>query len=485
LSNHAIETLFVLIFQQKQKHTMKKYDVIVIGAGSAGLVAATSAHRAGLKTALIEKNKIGGECTHSGCVPSKALLNAAKTYSSLDKYQELGLPKVKKQKVDFAKVMKQVHKIIDGIYEHETPDVFIDMGIDTIVNKSGAKFLDAHTISIGKKKLEAKYFIIATGSSPRLLPFEGMKDSAFLHNDNFWELKKQPKHLVFIGGGVISVELGSAMAKLGTKVSIVEYAPKILGPIDKEVTEYVEGVLKKDGIKIYTDTRIKKFTAKKGSANQTLHFKQGDKKKSIKADAFFQAVGRVPNIKGLNLKKAGVEFTEKGVTTNDFLETNVKHIYACGDCTTPFKFTHTASYQANIVIHNITQKKRKRNDLSILPWAVFTEPEIAHVGLTEEEAIEKYGKKNITTFKVDASIDRFITDRKTGGFIKVIFDKKNHVLGADAVGAHAGEWVQFITIVMKNKIPASKMADTIFAYPTYSEIIKKVFSRYMRSKEKK
>ena len=184
----------------------------------------------------------------------------------------------------------------------------------------------------------------------------------------------------------------------------------------------------------------------------------------------------------MDLEKASVHFSNHGITTNSFLQTSQKHIFACGDCTTPFKFTHTASHQANIIINNLTHKKKKRNDLSILPWAVFTSPEISHVGLTQAEAEKKFGKNNIKVFKVDASIDRFITDRKTGGFIKVVFDKRNYVLGADAVGAHAGEWIQLITFIIKNRISAEKVADTIFAYPTYSEIIKKVFTRYLRTK---
>lgn len=463
---------------------MKSYDLIVIGAGAAGLVAATSAHRAGLKTAMIEKHKIGGECTHSGCVPSKALLNAAKHMDSLDDMRQLGFKNIIKPKTDFRKVMKSVNNIVDGIYEHEKPELFQKMGIDTIVNNSGAKFLDKHTIIVGKKKLKAKNFIICTGSSPRIISIKGVEDSAFLHNENFWKLKKQPKHIVFIGGGVISVEIGSALSSLGSKVSILEYAPKILGPIDHEVTDYMISKLGEKGVAIHTDARITHIEKQKsGNLKHKICFTINGKKKSIKADQIFQSVGRVPNIIGMGLDNASIKYTRHGITTNNYLQTNHKHIFACGDCTTPYKFTHTASHQANIIINNLTKLKRKRNDLTILPWAVFTSPEIAHVGLSEHEAITKYGKKNISVFRVDAAIDRFITDRKVGGFIKVIFDANDRVLGADGVGAHAGEWIQIITMIMKNNIKAEKVADTIFAYPTYSEIIKKVFTRYLRTKK--
>ena len=462
---------------------MKKYDVIVIGAGSAGLVAATSAHRAGLKTAMIERRKIGGECTHSGCVPSKALLNAAKHYKALDDFKDLGLGKQKKPKVNFAKVMKSIHNIIDGIYEHEKPELFQKMGIDTIVHKSGARFIDKNTIVINKKKLKADNFIICTGSSPNIIPIKGLKESKFIHNDNFWELKNLPKHIVFIGGGVISVELGSALNSLGSRVTILEYAPKILGPIDSDVTDYMVGKLSEEGLNIKTDVRITEI--KKNNNPKLKHkvcFKINGKKQNIKADYIFQSVGRKPNTDGLDLEKAAIKYSRRGIETNSFLETSQSNIFACGDCTTPFKFTHTASHQANIIINNLTKSKKKRNDLSILPWAVFTSPEISHVGLTQAEAEAKYGKANVKVFRVDATIDRFITDRKIGGFIKVVFNKKDQVLGADAVGAHAGEWIQLITFIIKNRISAEKVADTIFAYPTYSEIIKKVFTRYLRSK---
>lgn len=461
---------------------MDQYDLIVIGAGSAGLVAATSGHRAGLKTALIEKRKIGGECTHSGCVPSKALLNAAKHYKALDNFKTLGLGKPKKSKVNFAKVMDSVQGIIDGIYEHEKPELFQDMGIDTIVHKSGARFIDKNTIQVGKRKLTSKAFVICTGSSPRIIPIKGFKEKQFLHNDNFWKLRKQPKHIVFVGGGVISVELGSALRSLGSKVTILEYASKILGPIDSDVTDYMVNKLKEDGISIKTNVRITGIKRDSSKLGNKVCYTIDGRKNNVKADFIFQSVGRQPNTEGLDLDKASIKFSPKGIETDKFLETSQKNIFACGDCTTPLKFTHTASHQANIIINNLTQKKKKENDLSVLPWAVFTSPEIGHVGLTQQEAENTYGKENITVFKVDAAIDRFITDRKTGGFIKVVFNDKDQVLGADAIGAHAGEWIQLITFIIKNNISAPQVADTIFAYPTYSEIIKKVFTRYLRSK---
>ncbi len=456
--------------------TTKEYDLIVIGAGSAGLVAATSGHRKGLKTALVEKNLIGGECTHYGCVPSKALINAAKAYKSLSKIDELGI-EVKIPTVDFKKIMEQVDEVVQGIYKHETPDVFEQMGIDVFVNGTGAVFLDGHTIRIGEESLKAKNFVICTGSSPRTPDIEGVEKASILHNENFWGLREHPSKVAFIGGGVISVELGQALARLGCEVCIIERNPRILKVTDPEIGTYLCDLIEKEGVKMILNANINEFTD-----GNTLQYTVAGETRSVAADHFFLAAGRQPKVKGMNLEKAGIEYSKRGIVTNDFLQTTVPHIYACGDVTTPYKFTHTASHQANICIDNILNPNSKTNDLSVLPWAIFTEPEIGHVGLTKEEAAEKYGKEHIQVFKVEATIDRFITDRKTGGMLKVIFDKNDRVLGAEAVGAHAGEWIQLLTLVIKNNIPASQMADTIFAYPSYSEIVKKVFSRYLRSK---
>lgn len=461
---------------------MKNYDLIVIGAGSGGLVAATTANRKGLKVALLEKNKIGGECTHSGCIPSKALLHSAKMFEATKHLREnYGLEGLQVSgKLNFSSVMEHVDSIIQGIYKNETPDIFEKQGIDVFVDESGAKFIDKNTVQIGKDIVQFKYALICTGSSPRKVKAEGCDDVQFLDNENFWPLRKLPESVIFIGGGIIAAELGQALSRFGSKVTILDRNPGILKAVDADARKIIVDIFEKEGINIICDAEIKKI---RNEQDKTVVIYLQDKKENeISAERIFTATGRQPNVSGLDLEKAGIEFSNDGIKINSFLQTSLPHVYACGDVASPLKFTHTASYQAGIVVENILNGNKNTNDLSVLPWAIFTEPEIAHVGLSEKEAEKKFGD-NITVFKVDANMDRFVTDKSEIGFLKVIFNSENSVIGAEAIGAHAGEWIQFLTVAIKNKIPAESFADTIFAYPTYSEIVKKVFTRYLRTKK--
>lgn len=463
------------------KEMTKKYDIIVIGAGSGGLVAATSAKRNGLKVALLEKNKIGGECTHYGCVPSKALLNSAKMFEATkhlaEKYGLSGI--AVSGELNFGKVMESVDEIVQKIYSHETPAVFEKLGIDVYVDHEGAHFIDSETVKIGKDLLQFKNAVICTGSSPINMNITGSTEIDFLHNENFWNIRKLPESIVFIGGGIISAEMGQALARFGSKVFILDRNEAILKVVDNDVKEVIKEVFKKEGITLVTGAVFKEFKREKGKIIAV--FEQNKTIVEIKTESVFLAIGRQANTYGLHLENAGVKFNAKGIITNSFLQTSAPHIYACGDVTSQAKFTHVASYQAEIIIKNILENNAKENDLTILPWTIFTEPEIAHVGLSETQAKDKFGD-SIEIFKVSATTDRFMTDRNELGFIKVIFDKDNLVIGADAIGAHAGEWIQLLTVAMKNKIPAEIFADTIFSYPTYSEIVKKVFTRFLRTK---
>jgi len=458
---------------------MKNYDLCVIGAGSGGLVAATTGNRLGLKTVLLEKDKIGGECTHSGCIPSKALIAAAKAYQTSKDAPRYGPPPyAPATPLDFAQVMEHVNDVVQGVYANETPDVFEHMGIDVVVDSSGAKFIDAHTVQIGGELIAAKYFVICTGSSPRPYCPEGGDPRQFLHNENFWDLHQQPKSITFIGGGVISAELGQAMRRLGTEVNIIDHNPRILKAVDPEVAEILSTHLKEEGVKLYANTEVLNCRAEPDRTTLTIKTPSGTT--DLTSEAVFIAVGRVPNIGGLDLARAGINATDRGITTDEFLRTSAPHIYACGDVTSPAKFTHAASYQADVCISNILQERAKKSDLRAFPWVIFTEPEIAHVGISEAQAI----KESIphTVLKVNATLDRFVAEGNTTGLLKVIISADDLVIGADAIGPHAGEWIHPLALAARQRLPLQSFIDTVFAYPTYSEIVKKAFVRHLRSR---
>jgi len=461
---------------------MKKYDIAVIGAGSGGLVAALTAQRRGAKVALIERYKIGGECTHFGCVPSKSLISSARLYQAMKKAEKHGLPKVDvSADLDFSKVMERVDQIVQGVYANEQPAHFEGLGIDVYIDSAGASFLNKNEIQIGGETIWADYTVISTGSSPRMAPHEGSETLDFLTNENFWDLRELPRSIVFLGGGVISVELGQSLARFGSSVTIIDRNPRILKAADEAVSVLATETLQKEGIQILTNAEVAMCRqVEDGKIN--LSIVQNGQPKEMTAEHIFVALGRVPNTNGLGLEKANVTYSGKGIEVNDFLQTSTPNIYACGDVASPAKFTHMASYQAEICVENILNGNHVENDYSIVPWAIFMEPEIGHVGLSEAEARRKFGEVFVSQVNTN-SVDRFITESETVGFLKIVMDKNDVILGADAIGVHAGEWIQFLTLAIKQKLTLQSLAETIFVYPTFSEIVKKAATRYLRTKQ--
>lgn len=459
---------------------MKQYDIAVIGAGSGGLVAALTANRRGLRVAMLEKNKIGGECTHSGCVPSKTFISSARLYHAIQQAGTHGLPRMAPvAQFEFSRVMEHVNEVVQSIYQNEQPEYFQELGIDVYVHPSGAQFLNQYEIQIGDDVIRAEHTIISTGSSPRMAPHEGALDA--LTNENFWDLREQPKSILFLGGGVISVELGQSLARFGTQVTIIERNSRIIKVADEEAGALAAEVLQNEGIRILTDSEV--VNCQQLALDKIrVTVRQGDEYHDLFTERVFAALGRAPNLAGLHLERAGVACTEAGITTNEYLQTTAPNIYACGDVTTSAKFTHVASYQAEICIENILGGNHRLNDLSVVPWTIFMEPEVAHVGLSEADARERYGEVKISGVNT-GSVDRFITESETTGFLKLVMDQNNFLLGADAIGAHAGEWVQFLAYAIKQRLPIQSIAETIFTYPTFSEIVKKAVTRYLRTRQ--
>jgi len=339
------------------------------------------------------------------------------------------------------------------------------------------QFIDKNTIEINGKRLTSKKFIICTGSHPMIPPIEGLSNIEYLTNENVFNLDTLPQSLIVLGGGPIGVELSQALNRLGVKIYIVEMMDRILFREDKEVSQILENRLKEEGIQILTGKKAVKFIKKDSKVYITVQDKNGDNEE-VAAENVLVAVGRAPNLEGLFLENSGVEFTKQGIKVNPYLQTTNKDIFACGDVVGPYMFSHVAAYQAQVCVRNALFKRPawQKVNYQNIAWATFTEPELAHLGLTEEEVKDRY--KDVKIYKTDyANSDRAITDSEKEGLVKIITDKKGNILGAHIVGAQASEIIQGFLIAKSLKIRLEKLSNPIFIYPTLSELVKKTAAK--------
>jgi len=453
------------------------YGTIVIGGGAAGLTSSIGSARMGSKTLLVEKEqKLGGDCLHYGCVPSKSLIKSAYCCNVLRHSQRYGLPKVEVPPVDFKEVRNRIRKIVDTIQEHDSPEFFKKQyNIDT--EFGSPRFVDPHTITINGKTITAKRFILATGSAGKLPPVEGLKDVPFITNVDVFSLEKLPVSLIVLGGGPIGAEMAQAFCRLGSKVTIVEFAGHILPKEDEDVALLMESILKEEGIEVLTSTAAKK--ARKDGDMITLTLEHKGQIRTISAESVLVATGRAPNVEGLDLEKAGVQYTPQGIKVNNRLQTTAKNIFACGDCKGGFLFTHIAEYEARIALVNaFLPVPVLKTDYSKVPWCTYLDPEAASVGMNEGMA-----KKAGIEYKIYkapfADVDRALAEGETKGFVKVLTDVKGKIIGVQMVGFHAGELIhQWITAI-NGKVNLSNLAQTIYIYPTLAQINKKVSGSYM------
>lgn len=452
------------------------YDLIVIGGGSAGLVAAGGAGILGARVALIEKNKLGGDCLYTGCVPSKTLIRSARFASDLKRAAKFGfqIPDFKFKNNDFASITNRVQSVISTIEEHDAPEVFEEMGVEVVFGSP--RFISKNEIEIDlknsneKRIMKAKRFCISTGSSAFIPPIEGLKDAGFITNEEVFHLKDLPEKLIVLGGGAIGAEMGQAFARFGSKVTIIEMAQHILSKEDAEVSEFMKDVFERENIRVLTGTKAVK-AHKTADNKKVVTVERDGKTEEIEADEILAAVGRIPNIKGLELEKAGVKYTEKRIETDEYLRTSNKKIFAAGDVTAHFQFTHTADYEAQIVLQNafLFYPLTKKADYKVIPWATFTEPEVARVGLIEKEAREKYGEQ-VKIYKVPFSHnDRAQAEGEPEGFAKLVLKGKK-ILGISIVAIHAGELLSEFTVAMKNDLSIADLNKAIHVYPTLAKI---------------
>jgi pyruvate/2-oxoglutarate dehydrogenase complex dihydrolipoamide dehydrogenase (E3) component len=445
-----------------------EFDSVVIGGGAAGLTASGICANFGAKTMMIEKHKLGGDCTWTGCVPSKVLLKAGKVAQQVRDADKYGLIDVE-PKIDFKKVIKHVDDVRKEVYEDaDRPEIFEDMGI--VVVEGEASFLNAHTIEIKlpdgeKRKVTSRFFFIAAGGSAFVPPIEGIDTVDYLTNDSLFEVEDLPEELLIIGGGPIGTEMSQAFTNLGSKVTVIDMAEEIMMNDDPELTDILFEELKKQGVNYELGASVKSVSQNNGKVS--VHIEVDGKEKTVAGDKLLMATGRKPNLAGLGLDEAGVEYTKKGITINNSCRTNKKNIYAIGDIASKYQFTHMSEHMAKIATSRAMLKIPMKMDLKHITWATFTSPEVAHVGATEKELNEKGEKFEVYRFPY-SKIDRAVTEGESVGMIK-IFAKKfsGKILGASVVGAHAGEFISEYAVAMKNGVSLRNIADTIHPYPSW------------------
>jgi len=464
----------------------KRFDrnLVVIGAGAGGLVSAYIAAAVKAKVTLIEGHKMGGDCLNYGCVPSKALIRSAKAIKQLRKAQTFGLRDAQGT-VDFAAVMQRVHSVIREVEPHDSVERYTGLGVQVL--QGHARITSPWTVEMtladgGTQTLSTRNIVIAAGASPFVPPIPGLKEAGFLTSDTVWNLTELPRRLVVLGGGPIGSELAQSFARLGSEVTQVEMAPRIMVREDPEVSELVAASLRADGVNILTGHQAVRVEMANGE--KRLIVQHGGEELAVPFDELLCAVGRSPRVSGYGLEELGISLTpRKTIETNDYLQTLYPNIYAVGDVAGPFQFTHTAAHQAWYAAVNALfgRFKRFKADYSVIPWATFTDPEVARVGLSETEAQDKGIAFEVTKYGID-DLDRAIADGTAHGFVKVLtVPGKDKILGVTIVGEHAGDLLAEYVLAMKHGLGLNKILGTIHTYPTLSEANKYAAGEWKRA----
>jgi pyruvate/2-oxoglutarate dehydrogenase complex dihydrolipoamide dehydrogenase (E3) component/uncharacterized membrane protein YdjX (TVP38/TMEM64 family) len=458
-------------------------NLIVIGAGAGGLVTSYIAAAVKAKVTLVESHKMGGDCLNFGCVPSKALIRSAKLIKQIHKAEALGVSGATGT-VDFAAVMARVHRVISDIEPHDSVERYTQLGVDVV--QGYARITSPWSVEIrspeGVKTLTTRSIVIATGARPFVPPIPGLADVGYLTSDTLWGLTELPKRLVVLGGGPIGCELAQSFARLGSQVTQVEMAPRVMLREDSEVSVLVADALRADNVQLLTSHQA--VRCERVGNVKRLIVKHGETEVAIEFDTLLCAVGRSPRIEGYGLEELGIPLTaRKTIETDAYLQTLYPNIYAVGDVAGPYQFTHTAAHQAWYAAVNALfgRFKRFKADYSVIPWATFTDPEVARVGLSESEAKEQGIAYELTRYGLD-DLDRAIVDNTAHGFIKVLtVPGKDSILGVTIVGEHAGDLLAEYVLAMKHGLGLNKILGTIHTYPTMAEANKYVAGEWKRA----
>ena len=456
-----------------------KYHLVVIGAGTAGLVTAMGAAGLGAKVALVERHLMGGDCLNFGCVPSKALLRAARAAASVKQASQFGVQVPDGVQIDFGQVMQRLRRLRAGISQHDSAERFQKAGIDVFIGS--ARFESSDTIAVDDLKLKFKKAVIATGARPVVPPIPGITETGFLTNETVFSLTELPRRLAVIGAGPIGCELAQAFARLGSQVCLFEPSNHVLSREDAAAAEIIQRALLRDGIELLAHAKITSVST--SDCGKLIRYEQLGQSRQIVVDEILIGAGRAPNIAGLNLEGVGVQCDDRrGVQVDDYLRTTNPRIYAAGDVCSAFKFTHAADFQARIVIRNALFLGRAKNSVLTIPWCTYTEPELAHVGLSEHDAKTR-GIAITTLVQPLSGVDRALLDSEDDGFVKVHLKAgTDQILGATIVAAHAGEMISELSVAIVNGIGLGKLANVIHPYPTQAEAIRKLGDAYNRTR---
>ncbi len=468
---------------QGQKPQKFDYNLLVIGAGSGGLVSAYIAAAVKAKVALVEKHKMGGDCLNTGCVPSKALLRSAKFLAQAKKAERLGMQAVKVD-FQFKDLMQRVHRVVKAVEPHDSVERYTSLGVDCV--EGTARLTSPWTVDVdtpdGTRTISSKAIVIAAGARPFVPPIPGIDEVGYLTSDNVWDLEELPQRLVVLGGGPIGCELAQAFARVGATVTQVEMAPRLMPREDPEVSEMVRQRFVDEGIDVRLETTAKAFALIDGEKH--LEVEHAGETLDIVFDQVLVAVGRAANVSGYGAEDIGVELSERRtIAVNEYMQTNYPNIFACGDVAGPYQFTHTAAHTAWYAsVNALFGRFRKfKVDYSVIPWATFTDPEVARVGLNEADAKAGNIPYEVTTYGID-DLDRAIADESAEGLVKVLtVPGKDKILGATIVGGQAGDLIVEFILAMRHGIGLNKILGTIHIYPTWAEANKYAAGNWKRA----
>jgi pyruvate/2-oxoglutarate dehydrogenase complex dihydrolipoamide dehydrogenase (E3) component len=455
-----------------------RYNLVVVGAGTAGLVSAAGAAGLGAKVALVEKHLMGGDCLNVGCVPSKALIRASRAAAALRDAHRFGVHVPDGATADFSAAMQRLRRLRAQISPNDSASRFRELGVDVFLGDG--RFTAPDAVQVGDHTLRFRKAVIATGARAIPLPIPGLVEAGYLTNETVFSLTELPRRLAVIGAGPIGCEMAQAFARLGSEVHLLEVMPQILTREDQDAAEIVEAAMIRDGVKVVRNCKIREV--KPAGDEKRVIFDCGGACEEVRFDAILVGVGRAPNVEGLGLEAAGVAYDKTGVKVDARLRTSNRRIYAAGDICSPYKFTHAADAMARIVIQNALFLGRVKVSALTIPWCTYTDPEIAHVGLYENEARAR-GIAVETFTQPLAEVDRAVLDGEMEGFVRVHVHKgTDRILGATVVARHAGEMISELTLAITARVGLKTLAKTIHPYPTQCEAIKKAADAYNRTR---